>query len=360
MRGWRQRRGGLVGPVLIVAAAILAAALAVLATRQSSGDGSGTVTATARPAGVTASAGTPAATATAIPSQLSEHRRLTVAHGVVAGHPVSRPLIVEIARDVDRAVPDVRTALDIGWDGSVDVLVPADVAEFVRLAGAQGPGLRGVAALAVVPLPVPATAPASTGPGGTARRSGLSGVSEASGMQGQMRANGAAGTGRPRVLVNTQVFRGLSTTGRQVVLRHELTHVASGPLTAADTPLWLVEGLAEAVGYAQSGVPVRSAASELSAELAEGRWPSELPTDAAFAGGGDQLTVTYQQAWLACRLVVSEVGMPGLVRLYRLAADPRAGVPGPERLRSALATVLSVTPEVFTSRWIAYLRSQLT
>jgi hypothetical protein len=351
MRGWRQRRGGLVGPVLIAAAAVLAAALAVLATRHPAGRPADPVTAAAHPAAVTAVAGAPVTTATAIPRQLSQLKRLSVAHGVVAGHPESAPLVTEIARDVDQAVPVVRTALDTGWDGSVDVLVPADVAEFVRLAGTQGPGLRGVAALAVVPLPGRATTPGASGRAGAP---GLSGVGAGT------RANGAGGGGWPRVLVNTDVFEGLSTTGRQVVLRHELTHVATGPLTAGDTPLWLVEGLAEAVGYADSGVSVRSAASELSAELAEGRWPSVLPADAAFAGQGSRLTVTYQQAWLACRLVMSEVGMPGLVRLYRLAADPRAGMPGPRRLRSALATVLHVTPEEFTRRWLAYLRSQLT
>ena len=65
--------------------------------------------------------------------------------------------------------------------------------------------------------------------------------------------------GADRVWVNTPVMATLSSLGREIVLRHEILHVATGAAATAATPLWLEEGLAEFVGYRGSGVPLRTA-----------------------------------------------------------------------------------------------------
>ncbi|WP_182875778.1 hypothetical protein [Microbispora sp. H10670] len=69
-----------------------------------------------------------------------------------------------------------------------------------------------------------------------------------------------------RVIVQPAAFARLSAIGRQVVVTHELTHVAaSGPRAV---PMWLLEGFADYVGYLDSGLPVHVVAAELAAELA--------------------------------------------------------------------------------------------
>ena len=67
---------------------------------------------------------------------------------------------------------------------------------------------------------------------------------------------------------------------------------------------------------------------------------------------------SYEQAWLACRLIAQRAGQAGLVRLYRLvgasASAPDAAV------SSAMHSVLQESPAQFTRRWRAYLLEQLT
>ena len=73
-----------------------------------------------------------------------------------------------------------------------------------------------------------------------------------------------------RIIINPKYFRPKSSFFA-VILRHEVSHVAAEPITASGTPSWLVEGLAEYVGWRQSdpsrtffarGVDGRTAAAD--------------------------------------------------------------------------------------------------
>jgi hypothetical protein len=124
--------------------------------------------------------------------------------------------------------------------------------------------------------------------------------------------------------------------------------------------VWLVEGFADAVarvGLADRPAP---AAVELAAEVEAGRVPAGLPADEAFAGADGRLAQTYQQAWLACRLVVERAGIDGLVQLYRAAGTGTAGSPSPSasaaaRLDVALRDVVDLDLTAFTAVWRGYL-----
>ncbi|MFI6477873.1 hypothetical protein ACIBH1_08085 [Nonomuraea sp. NPDC050663] len=151
----------------------------------------------------------------------------------------------------------------------------------------------------------------------------------------------AALADRGRVIVVPSTFATLSPTGRDVVLAHELTHVAAGTGRA---PLWLREGLADYVAYRDAGLPVPVAAAELAAEVRAGHVPHRLPGPEAFAPGGTRLAQAYQESWLACRMIAAEFGEERLVRLYRDALEGDAD--------------LSPFGD-FTTRWRAYLREQL-
>jgi hypothetical protein len=176
-------------------------------------------------------------------------------------------------------------------------------------------------------------------------------ASEAAGLAGVGRVDGlAAVADRGRVIIVPEFFGRLNSTGKDVVLAHELTHVVAG---TDRLPPWLYEGFADYVGYRDSGLPVRTAAAELAAEVRAGRLPRELPGPAAFAADGRdpvRLARAYQEAWLACRFLADRFGERTLVRLYR---DAR--VDGVDRALAALG----LSAATLTARWHDYVRVQL-
>ncbi|TDC62240.1 hypothetical protein E1200_26465 [Actinomadura sp. GC306] len=240
---------------------------------------------------------------------------LTVAEGRASLVIGDAPGLAEVARRLDKAVPVVTGVVGGRWARRVVALAPADADRASALAG-PGQRLDEVAALAAV-----------TPSAGGAR-------------------------GEDRVVISPATFGRLNDLGRDVVLTHELTHVATGGARDRTTPLWLIEGFADYVGYLRTNVTVRSAAAELRREVAEGRVPSALPGADAFGAGSARLSQAYQESWLACRMVADRYGEATLVRLYRAAGrNPEA---------TALREVLGLTRVRFTALWRDYLKRELT
>ncbi|WP_051301517.1 hypothetical protein [Actinomadura rifamycini] len=220
-----------------------------------------------------------------------------------------------LAALLDAAVPAVTDVVGTGWARRAVALAPADPALAAELAG-PGTDVASFAALAAV----------TPGPGGKG--------------------------GRDRVVVSPAPFGRLNDLGRRVVLTHELTHVATGGARDDTTPLWLIEGFADYVGYRGAGIGVRDAAAELRREVAAGRVPAGLPAPDDFAGDARRLSQAYQESWLACRMIAERYGEATLVRLYRAA--------GRTPLETALREELGLAPDRFTARWRAYLTKELT
>ncbi|GAA0932059.1 eCIS core domain-containing protein [Nonomuraea longicatena] len=147
-----------------------------------------------------------------------------------------------------------------------------------------------------------------------------------------------------RVIVVPETYGRLTPTGRDVVLAHELTHVAAG---TDGLPPWLYEGFADYVAYRDAGLAVPEAAAELAEEVRAGRLPENLPEPADFAPGAPRLAQSYQEAWLACRLIAHAYGEATLVRLYRDAQRVGAG------------RALPVPVAELTRDWRAYLGEEL-
>ncbi|WP_084000726.1 hypothetical protein [Actinomadura kijaniata] len=215
----------------------------------------------------------------------------------------------EIARRLDAALPAVSRVVGDGWPRRAVALAPADPERAAALVGG-GRDLASIAALAV-----------------------------------------AAGDAGDRIVISPAAFPRLNGLGRSVVLTHELTHVATGGARDGRTPLWLIEGLADYVGYRDAKVAVRDAAGELRREVAAGRLPDALPGPAAFDGGSGRLSQAYQEAWLACRMIAQRYGEATLVRLYRAA--------GRASEDAALRAVLGVDRARLTALWRDYLRREL-
>ncbi|GHJ38172.1 hypothetical protein [Streptomyces sp. TS71-3] len=277
------------------------------------------------------------------PQQLWEQGRVTAvtgAHSLVLGVGQDTARLKDFARLADRAVPAVRQAWGMGssgqgapsaeggggkragWSGRVLVEVPGSLDGMAALLGAPAAGYRGIAAV-------------TTGETG-----------------------GSSRAPADRIIVNPDAYRMLSGLGRQVVLTHETTHVATRTVTSPATPLWLSEGYADWVGYRGTGRTPGQAAPELRSAVRQGRVPKALPSDAdfRFSQQADPLAEAYEGGWLACRMIADQWGEARLREFYRAVGThtERAGA-----VDGALRDVLGIDTAAFTARWRTYLRTQL-
>ena len=257
--------------------------------------------------------------------QLWDQGRVTAVHGrysLVLGVGRSTALLRTFAGLADHAVPAVTGAWGTGWTRRVVVLVPGSLEDMAGLLGSPASSYRGIAAV-------------TTG-----------------------EAGGSGQTPADRIIVNPSAYAVLGTTGKQVVLTHETTHVATRAHTTAATPLWLSEGYADWIGYLGTGRTPAEAAPELWRAVQDGSVPSGLPADKAFGFTGDatELARAYESGWLACRMIAGHWGTAELDRFYRAvgAHRQRAGA-----VEDALRTVLGTDLSAFTAQWRDYLRAQL-
>lgn len=222
----------------------------------------------------------------------------------------------------DRAVPEVSAAWGTDWSRQVVVLVPRSLRQMAALLGSPASNYRGIAAV-------------TTGEAG--------------------------GTGKApadRVIVNPDAYGILGPLGKQVVLTHETTHVATRAHTDRATPLWLSEGYADWVGYRDTGRTPEQVAPELQRAVSGGSVPVALPADKDFGFAGDptRLAQAYEGGWMACRMIAGHWGEDRLDAFYRAvgAHGTRAGA-----VEDAMRRVLGTTMAAFTARWQEYLRTQL-
>ena len=242
---------------------------------------------------------------------------------LVLGHPAQRRLLDQVASLTAAAVPRVTAAWG-PWRERVVVLVPDDTSELAGLLGSKG-DLSRIAAVATAEL-----------------RGGEGGYDP---------------TG-DRVLVNPETFVGLGAVGRQVVVTHEVAHVATRRASGPAVPGWLAEGFADLVGYTGVDLPVSVIAADLAAEVRAGQVPEALPVDADFEGGSPRLSQAYQGAWLAVRLLDERHGRAALLRFYRVVGA-RRGVPPETAVEDALRAELGTTTAALTADWRASLLRRL-
>jgi hypothetical protein len=254
---------------------------------------------------------------------------------LVLGVGRSAEALREYAGLADRAVPAVTEAWGEDWARRVVVLVPESLEEMAGLLGAPASGYRGIAAV-------------TTGE-----------VSEAE--RGTPRAEAGGDTAKApadRIIVNPDAHAVLGDFGKQVVLTHETTHVATRAHTGAATPLWLSEGYADWVGYRTTGRTPAEVAPELRRAVSRGQTPRALPQDGDFGFSGDpgRLARAYEGGWLACRMIADRWGEVRLDEFYRAVGEhgKREGA-----VAGALEQVLGTTPGKFTGQWREYVRAQL-
>lgn len=228
----------------------------------------------------------------------------------------------EYAALADRAVPLVRDAWRGKWPQRVVVMVPKSLDGMAGLLGAPASGYQGIAAV-------------------TTGETGGSGEAPAD-----------------RIIVNPEAYGVLGDFGKQVVLTHETTHVATRAETSPATPLWLSEGFADWVGYRGTGRTASQAAPELRRAVQREQLPGALPEDDDFGFSGDagKLAQAYEGSWLACRMIAEQWGEKRLTGFYEAVGEHEKR---PGAVEEALREVLDLSGEEFTARWRTYLRDEL-
>ncbi|MER5192769.1 hypothetical protein ACWD3J_05220 [Streptomyces sp. NPDC002755] len=244
------------------------------------------------------------------------------AHSLVLGVGQSDTRLRSFAELADDAVPEVSAAWGTDWAGRLVVLVPKSLEGMAGLLGSPASSYRGIAAV-------------TTGETG-----------------------GGARTPADRIIVNPDSYGMLGRVGRQVVLTHEATHVATRAHTNAATPLWLSEGYADWVGYRGTGRTPSEVAPELQHAVTDGAVPAALPADGdfGFSGDADRLAQAYEGGWLACRMIAERWGEVKLDAFYRAVGEHRKR---PGAVEGALKSVLGLSLAEFTADWQGYLKERL-
>jgi hypothetical protein len=191
----------------------------------------------------------------------------------------------EVAQRVARGIPVVRKVLP-EWSGPVVVEVPASAADLDETLGAAPGTYAGIAAV-------------------------TAGVGSDTGANAPV-----------HVFVNPEVTDGLRRAGAQVVMSHELVHVATDAVRRPVEP-WLLEGFADYVALRGTRLPDRVTLGRAIEAARRDGVPEALPTAADFDTRARDLQARYEEAWLACRIVAERLGERGLVEAYQAASDGR-------------------------------------
>ena len=216
-----------------------------------------------------------------------------------------------MADRVMRGVGVVRRVLP-SWHSPVVVEVPSSAADLEETLGAEPGTYAGIAA-------VTATA-------------------------------GSASDNAPvHVFVNPDVTAGLRRAGAQVVMSHELVHVATDAARGGTEP-WLVEGFADYVALRDTRLPDRTTLGRAIAAVRAHGVPVALPAAGDFDTRAQDLQASYEEAWLACRIIAERLGERGLVEVYRRASAPLGSWEG-------ALTRTGLTPRRLLRAWQDRLRS---
>ena len=225
--------------------------------------------------------------------------------------------------DVVDALPRVERAWPLPWSQTVVLLVPADAADAEMLLG-DGTDLSQIAAVATALLD-PETAPGTPG--------------------------SAAGE---RVVVNPAPFTRLSPLAQDVVLTHEVVHVAARETTGTATPLWLAEGFADHVAYDSLDIGLLRGAPTLTAQVRAGELPDAPPATQDFLDPPEQgLALVYETSWSLVDHLADAYGEDVLLRLY---AD--VGRPGGD-VERVLQELTGDDLDAVVAEWQESLRAEL-
>jgi hypothetical protein len=247
-----------------------------------------------------------------------EVRTARSARTLIVHHPGHEGLAQRLLGVADRAYAQVDVAWTGGWERRAVILVPRDQDEAERLVGARN--LSRVAAVA-----------SSSVESGAAER-----------VLGN------------RIVVNTDNVVRYNGLTLQILVTHEMTHVATRTLGDA-VPLLLVEGFADWAALKPVGLPFDVTRPALNAAVDNGRFDGRLPADPDFRG--PDAAVAYDEGSAFCLWVASTYGTGKLQALYRKFRG--SGRTHEGELNQGFRSVLGISRQTAERRWAAWVSDQL-
>lgn len=232
--------------------------------------------------------------------------------GLVIGHRENRAQAERVAEHLDEAVAEVNQVWGRQWPQQVGVLLPESTRELSELVGPEFSG-DGIAAVAIADRV----------------------DHERDRVEGQ------------RVVLNPRTAQRLSDSSLRSVLVHEVTHIAARQDTVDGSPMWLLEGFADYVGYRNNPGSDARLAPDLARSVRVSGPPGELPTERDFHRSGRGLDLAYQQSWSFVQHLAERFGQERVVQLYRRIA----GTGDTDEVDSALREVLGTDRERLLADW---------
>jgi hypothetical protein len=247
------------------------------------------------------------------PVRTASSRRTLIVH-----HPGHEALAERLLAVADRAYGQVAAAWTGRWERKAVILVPRDEEEAERLVGARDLG----------------------------RVAAVASSSVESGAAERVLGN--------RIVVNTDNVVRYNDLNLQVLITHELTHVATRTL-GDGVPLLLVEGFADWAALEPLGYPFAVTRPNLARRVREGGFDGALPSDAEFRGG--DAAVAYDEGSAFCLWVAETFGAARLQALYRQfqGSSPTSTA----ELDRGFRRVLHLSRRTAERRWAAWVRSRL-
>ncbi|RJS44849.1 hypothetical protein [Nocardioides cavernaquae] len=121
------------------------------------------------------------------------------------------------------------------------------------------------------------------------------------------------------VFVNPEVFGALKSAGAQLVMTHELTHVATDAVHSK-APQWLLEGYADHVALHGTDLPVSMTAGQIIRRVRRDGVPKALPGADEFDTRATHLGAWYEAAWRAAEVLARAGTEEQLLTFYRRAS----------------------------------------
>ncbi len=245
-------------------------------------------------------------------------RTLASARTLIVYHRGDRALAERLLAAAERGYGQVDASWSGLWEHSVVILVPSGQEEAERLV--HGRDLSDAAAVSA----------------------------------SQVEAGAAHRVLGNRVIVNTSFIRRYNQLNLQIVITHEMTHVATRNV-GVGVPLFLVEGFADYTALRPVDAPLRITRPLLAAAVRGGHFKGTLPSDEEILGHNGALA--YDEASSFCLWLARSFGREKLQTLYFSFAgteEPTAEVVD-QRLREELGISLATAQ----SRWASFVRRAL-
>jgi hypothetical protein len=248
-------------------------------------------------------------------------KTLRSARTLIVYHPGAGQQLLagRLLRVADRAYAQVGAAWTGPWERKAVILVPKDQTEAERLVGARD--LSRVAAVA-----------SSSVESGAAER-----------VLGN------------RIVVNTTNVARYNDLSLQILVTHEMTHVATRTV-GVGVPLLLVEGFADWAALKPVRLPLTTTRQALDRSVDSGRFDGRLPDDREFRSG--DAAVAYDEGSAFCLWVADAYGAGKLRALYRAFAGSDPTTDG--ELDRGFRRVLGISRATAERRWAAWVRARFS